>query len=335
MRLAPVSRRKRSGFTLIEMIVVVVIILILAGLISAAAIRALGKAREVRNRNDISGLASAVENFKTKFGFYPPSRIRLCKSYARYLAAPTPPPLGGPLLDQDSVQLITRMFPRIDLNGWATVGIDWNGAGLTTDSDVILEGDQCLVFFLGGIQRPPSGNVPAGCLGFSTSPANPGAPTNDRIGPFYEFQGGRLVLGRPGPNGIAPINISAPTYLSYADVYSTTSSTPDPLGVLLSGAPYAYFSSYKTTNGYNRYGTSDWGGMTGTPVVSPYVDPAGRFINPNTFQIISAGKDGLFGGGGGPWSPATASIYPGTTYGSPGYDDQANFYEVPLGIETK
>src|SRR5262245_47534856 len=121
MRLAPLTGRKRAGFTLIEMVVVVVIILILVSLIAGATVRALYKGREVKNRNDISQLAAALENFKSKFGFYPPSRIRLCKFYNQYNA--------GVQVDVDSVATIQRMFPRIDLNGWSAQGIDWNATG--------------------------------------------------------------------------------------------------------------------------------------------------------------------------------------------------------------
>jgi hypothetical protein len=55
----------------------------------------------------------------------------------------------------------------------------------------------------------------------------------------------------------------------------------------------------------------------------------GQFINPNGFQIISAGKNGQFGpgcGGGGPWD--TSNGLPGT---DPGADNLANFSSAVLG----
>src|SRR5437667_755271 len=133
------------------------------------------------------------------------------------------------------------MFPNIDINIWK-VGIDWNG-NQTLDGPYILEGDQALVFALGGIPARPT---PPQCLGFSTNPRNPAdATTTDRIGPFFEFKSERLVLLSPSD----PTNPRSRQHYSYADVYSST----DGNGTLLSGAPYAYFSSYKTANGYNRY----------------------------------------------------------------------------------
>ena len=56
--------------------------------------------------------------------------------------------------------------------------IDWSGglgmpppdaSGL---SYVVLEGDQCLVFFLGGIPTTGDGSTP-GALGFASSPGEP------------------------------------------------------------------------------------------------------------------------------------------------------------------
>jgi general secretion pathway protein G len=315
MRLAPDTRRKRAGFTLLEILVVVVIILILAGLISGAAYRGLSKAREVRNRSDISQLSIAVENFKTRFGSYPPSRVILCEDYREYFLGNNP--ASGQYktqLHQDSFEFINRIFPRINWS-WtspsqAWKGIDWNQDGLPTAGDQGLEGEQCLVFFLGGMVGPGPQ-----LLGFSTNSQNPMLPGGDRIGPFYEFQTGRLGVW---PGTLAP-------YLSYLDYYGNQ--------------PYAYFSSYKAPNNYNRWGGNDCPSLLKNlvPPVSAglvaYFDAPGRFINPNSFQIISAGKDGFFGPGGGVWTPANASsFYPDPSIGR---DDQSNFYDSPLGIETK
>jgi hypothetical protein len=53
-------------------------------------------------------------------------------------------------------------------------------------------------------------------------------------------------------------------------------------------------------------------------------------MNPNGYQIISAGRDSLFGPGGS-WNPAAGY----TTAGSPGLDDLANFSQTPLGGPQK
>jgi hypothetical protein len=62
--------------------------------------------------------------------------------------------------------------------------------------------------------------------------------------------------------------------------------------------------------------------------VKPYRDTPSTYYKPDSFQIICAGDDGVFGPGG-LWTPASAStVYPP---GSPGCDDQSNFHTRLLG----
>src|ERR1043165_3616285 len=112
------------------------------------------------------------------------------------------------------------IWPDLDTTTWTNSGIAWDG-GLDPNTNVWdLEGDQCLVFFLGGIPGSPSS-----VLGFSTSRTNPTQAGGDRKD-FYKFDSAHLY-SRPG--GTYP-------FLSYKDVYDTT--------------PYVYFSSGKRANGY-------------------------------------------------------------------------------------
>lgn len=299
------NKHSRSAFTLVELLVVLVIVLILVGLISAVVASALGKAKQARNRQDISQLETAVNSFKTKYGVLPPSRLKLAEHYSLYDPSQQ--------IDLDSLQFLGTMFPRIT-NQWSAPvpqggGIDWNGNGQIDAGAVILNGSECLVFLLGGIPSP-QGNL----LGFSTNPSNPATQTVDRIGPFFDFKVKQLAP--------SPWNPLSGLYV-YLDTYGTQ--------------PYVYFSSYKTLNGYNRYGNSDIGAPL---VISPYIEvlpttlaPV-KYVNPGTFQIISAGPDGVFGPGGAFRVPkaqspnGTADFYLDST---PGYDDQANFHQGLLG----
>ena len=252
----------------------------------------------------------------------------------------------------------------------ARQAIDWNGNGVNDGTtEQRLQGQECLVFFLGG--KPQTGAVKT-CLGFSTNALNP-MDTNSPMNPtFYDFKSERLAFG------------NSPVFFHYLDAYGSTNDTKS--------KPYLYFSSYKTANGYNRYGTSDCsffdltlGGTlsSGSPSVTvtpntnglaPYVSvtgsgvPAGttiaavnsttqitlsqnatstgaqtltfgvapygigsNFLKPNKFQIISAGRNKIFGPTAA-WAAATASdTYPP---GSDGADDHANFYNRTLGIPT-
>jgi hypothetical protein len=326
----------------------------------------------------VTQIASGVQSFQTKFQVsYVPSRIILCKNLANYFVPNTFNPAtsqGTPLtqLHQDSLDYLQRVFPRITTPPapWAVTGIDWNQNGvpdqpislnvngLTVNCyGALLEGEQCLVFFAGGIPNnsaPPTSPNPVWTVtGFSTNPSNPAAPTTDRIAPFFDFKSNRLVSiagtfppVSPNPAVISPQALAFPSYL---DAYGK--------------APYAYFSSYKTANGYNRYVYISNPYIGGSAVTSdcqalgvfPYAQSTGAsslvFLNPQTSQLISAGKDTTFGSGtiitaypgyppgnaawaGNPlWSPATATlVYP---QGSAGYDDIANFYDRLLGVPTQ
>src|SRR5438876_435189 len=96
----------RKGFTLIELLIVIAIIALLVSLISAAVVYAIRMGHRTQNRVDIGQLDAAVETFKTKFGVYPPSRIKLCERLSYYDLS------GNNQLDTDSVQFLSQMFPR-------------------------------------------------------------------------------------------------------------------------------------------------------------------------------------------------------------------------------
>jgi hypothetical protein len=83
----------------------------------------------------------------------------------------------------------------------------------------------------------------------------------------------------------------------------------------LGGTPYTYFSTQGINNQY--LSTSGYG-------ATAYFFGSKQFYNPNTYQIISAGKDGNFGNGNMIGGIATG--YPG------GADDQANFSSTLLSL---
>jgi prepilin-type N-terminal cleavage/methylation domain-containing protein len=344
MKLSQVKRSGGLGFTLVELLIVIAIISVLLSLVSSAVWKAVVTANRVRNQNEISQLATAVENFKQKFGIYPPSRIILCEIYDYYFQGNK---RGNPPKSQlhaDSLQFLQTIWPRINFNfvnkpaigsssRWN--GIDWNGDGKPTPGEFLLEGDQCLVFFLGGIPGvdPTTGRL--FCGGFSTNPQNPAYQTlavgSEIIQPFFDFQSDRLISL---PKSFRTNQSIGSSFYSYKDTYGNV--------------PYAYFSSYKTSNGYNRYNSSDCDSLGVWPYAQGLV-PTPRYLNPNTFQIISAGANGAlvgtkhlgFGRGtdltnpNSIWTPQTAgisqAIWGYNNDKQAGVDDQSNFYDSTLG----
>jgi hypothetical protein len=244
-----------------------------------------------------SELEVGVLAFQLDFGVaYVPSRIKLSET-GNY------PERGRPgTLDHDSVQYLQKAWPRIDLSPGCR--LDWNGDG-QIQGDWVLEGDECLVFFVGGIPEEVNGPNPR-CRGFA-GPDRPD-PTERggvRHGPYCDFALSRLR------------DLHGRGFLSYLDNFGR-------------GRPYAYFSPYGVEDGYNRYGGTD----CPTLGVWPYagaLTPRPRYLNPRGFQIVSAGPDGRFGPGtdreSHTWPPATARDMP-----AEGRDDAANFSDVSLGV---
>src|SRR5256885_11964690 len=137
MRRTPTRSARRAGFTLVELLVVITIIAILFALTSAAVIKALGKSDEVRTRNDISQLQSAIQAFKTDFQVsYIPDRLIL-------------PPGADPTLE--SKQYISTLWPRINsayLLDTPLARTIW-GVQPGNNTIQILQGHQTIAFFLG------------------------------------------------------------------------------------------------------------------------------------------------------------------------------------------
>jgi general secretion pathway protein G len=220
------------------MMVLAIIALLAAFLIPAIA-GAYRQGKEAAEIADVGNLVAAVQKFKDRFGVYPPSQIILRENGA-YNGTNTPVLITnggrGAVFDEPlSIQYLRRIWPQlvINVNGlpvdYTNNGTasdidrsgntandpndfyDWNGDGIP-NGPWFLEGDECLVFFLGGIPtgqyldltnnplRPAVASdvrkYPPGVSGFSKTPHWPcqrvagGAGLE---GPFMEFVSGRLI----------------------------------------------------------------------------------------------------------------------------------------------
>jgi prepilin-type N-terminal cleavage/methylation domain-containing protein len=282
------SRRlSRPGFTLIELLVVIGIIAILVSLTAAGVLKTLAMVPQVQTRTEIGQLETAVQTVIQTYRLkFLPSQIKLSET-CNY------PQQTNPLsLDYSSVQFLKRMFPRINLTSPTGGYIDWNRNG-KPDGDVTLQGPECLVFFLGG----PGGQ------GFSADPANPANTVSIQASAF-NFNTSRLI---PSPYVASQGSVTG--YSVYLDNYGK------------GARPYLYFSSYYQGNDYlpdcsfSAYN------------VSPYQNPSTlQYINPQSFQIISAGKDNNYGAGGMVWNPSSGTSDP------PTLDNQANFASGLLAV---
>ena len=317
---SPTNRaRPPAAFTLIELLVVIAIIAILVSLTTAAVIRALRKGPEAQTRTDIGDLDMALAKLKSQFNLqYLPSRLHLSKTNN----------YGATALDIDSKTFLQARFGRDCCNSFRPLGagqlIDWNGDG--QNEELFLEGEQVLVFLLGGI--PQTGNGVIGMTGFSNNSANPAAARAARaMVRSSSSRPNRLRLLTSPPSYVpASFHVGTGggtgTFPVYLDAYARFN--PGPWGN--GGTPLLFFSGYGAEGGgnYLKYGGPD----TTIAGVTPYITQAAptiQFANPGTWQIISAGR-GRHVRPRRPWNPATG-------YGNGvGADDQANFSPRTLGF---
>jgi prepilin-type N-terminal cleavage/methylation domain-containing protein len=300
-----VASRRRAGFTLIELLVVIAIIAILAGLLLAGVMVFLRKGPEVKTRNDILQLSQALQKFKTDYGRYPPAQIRLRANMADYRNNRVD------ALDDASVTFLNVMFKSLGASTGGVTNIQWGGVNFAANypNGVILEGDQCLVFFLGG---PPIGGGQAGLMGgFTVDPTDPVGGAGNRK-KYMDFETSRLINrgGNPFP--------------SYVDSFDMQQ-------------PFVYFSAsgIVVVNGQGRYGAGYdtmffLGGVpqaTNSLGIRPYVQTSApvKYYLPDSFQIISAGADGQFGPGGLWASPNNVAT-------GAGADDFTNISDKKMGV---
>ncbi len=392
-----IPRRRRPGFTLVELMVVIVIIGILVALLLPVIVGAIRKANEARISADIQTLASGLASFKNTYGEYPPSRVVLSETgnysaqssvtisnggvnipvsgdFSTSLSGVSSWYLGGGTtgslpatnfgtpdisfgeLANRSLRALRRYFPRgflgpVVVNGTTTYWPDYNGNANQDPGFILLEGYECLVFFLGGIPSPTAnadGSISYGMSGFGRHPqfvfTNAIASTN-RTNPLYEFQPNRLLDddgdGIPGyidtqgtgadsrfyayfaaypgvgydPNDCngAELDDSGNTVGTYFRIGSPLVPASTPNATTYSPAPNPYTSSLPTP-------------VSGASAFDPN-QPA-SYINASSFQIISAGGDRYFGAGG-QYQAGSQTPLPDyfTTFGT--------LFAVPQGLRSR
>jgi type II secretory pathway pseudopilin PulG len=328
-----------------ELLIVMAIIALIAALTLAAIMRTTATATEAGDVADIKNLEEAVGKFYNKYNCYPPDKVKLCHFLADYNT-------GNPL-DAESVAILQRIWPQVFKLAVSASSpppnnnpIPWAGFDasakiiqlpphpITGQNCVVLEGDQSLVFFLGGLQ---------GTRGFTDSVVLPvydyallGSKTlitqkADRVA-FYNFPIGRLGYYDPASAVTFPARYNK-NPANALDGWMPIDQFPSFLDNFKM-SNLVYFSSYTapgSKKGYNYLFPRAIAGLGG---VGPYFGAPGldgkvKYVNPETFQIISAGPDHLFGPLGGQWDNG---VWLNAPAGAPDTwrDNHANFFPTRL-----
>lgn len=282
----------RRGFTIIELAVVVLIIGILVALLFPAISGAMRTARDAQVVTEMSALDKAIVDFKSRFGIEPPSFMVLYEEGDDW-AVGNPAGVVSDEQHRASRAIIRQMWPEFDFTYGGGGNIDLNDNG-TDDEVLILNGAECLVFFLGcgteQVDTDGDGTDDAwATLGFAANPQDPFSTGGNTVGPFHEFSSDRFV------------DIDGDEMPEYVDPLPEQT------------APYIYVSSYDG-RGYQPFGLDYDCAVPSNPTTTDDELPSSTLtdiyylswtdectnkpLNPNTFQIISPGEDGEYGTGG-------------------------------------
>jgi prepilin-type N-terminal cleavage/methylation domain-containing protein len=272
MRRSEKVRAQSGGFTLIELIVVIAIIAILAGLLLQVIVKVRENIPRVQTKHEISQIGVSIEQFKTTYGVpYIPPYLIVSSNYNQY---------PGSVAMNDSRIYMSKVWAKgvsAGLTNWPLV-------------DSPLDGNQVLVFLLGGM--PPNRQ---GWYDSQTNPFQIPPDGSKAKGPFFEFKTDRIDANGHylDPYGNPYFYFSARNggdydYFGkiYYDIAPDMTPNPDPAraGGLLAGM------------------TRDGGYGSGQLYVQPFRSALdGKYLNPSTYQLISAGRNNIAGRG----SPCT------------------------------
>jgi len=311
------GEKTRRGFTLIELLVVIIIIGILAGLITAAAIPAVRAVRRMTIVGEMSQLDMAMERYKQERGDYPPdfcgvydesnSAARdavlnhLRRAFPRYRPGQNPNLPASADTDWEKfahdVNYATRTVPS-DPDTGINLGTDINNIE-DIEANERMTPASALVFWLGGLPAPAGSSTRL--IPFSANPANPFAVGGSRLESFFEFDETRLVREEDADKTNRSPYCYQPPHVQDPD------GGPD-------APPYVYFRAMHDEYDPSPTGRAQffpWGStlcvpygkeadlVEGNPDGNPNTnDPAivnvTKWFNPDTFQVVCCGLDGLY-----------------------------------------
>jgi prepilin-type N-terminal cleavage/methylation domain-containing protein len=299
------SSTRRSGFTLVELLAVIMIIALLAALVTPSVMRSMSSARAAAVKVEIDLLHTAVMNYKNEYGAFPPADMRGLWNDSTNTVNTSHP----------AYKHLKRAFPRLNEPGLTT-------ATLPSQSPYYymaqMSPAQALVFWLQGFYENPQFPLTNG-IALGTNAPRSGDANGSRK-KMFDFDDKRLYAASPYFNAVAsPTWGNAQTFFKRNDA-PTALARDYPVyfpNIPNAGVPYTYFPSatYSSppggpvTSAISAFGANPpvfyyhAASTTGdTSYVSPYFNSspptqpsfAQLHANPETFQLISGGADGIY-----------------------------------------
>ena len=280
------STHPRPAFTLVELLVVIAIIGMMTAIAVPTIFGAIGSARNAKTKAEIDMLHMAVMNYKNEYGSFPPANMGPVMIAAispqpilLWNASASPPQVNT---QHPVYKHLTRIFPR--LNEYKQ---DTSVNGIIYESPYKYLGKlspaQALVFWLQGFYDNPEQPLTNGYV--------PGSRRK-----LFDFDQSRLYAASPYAFDGSPQTFAARTVQADYPVFFT--------GHPACGLPYVYFDSrcYSTNPDYDiNYAATNADGTTS--IASSYINSlppvngtwGQQHMAGDAFQIIAAGRDGLYG----------------------------------------
>jgi len=290
----------RNAFTLVELLLVVGIIAILMALLTPAVMRARAAARNAAIKAEIDMLHMAIMNYKNEYGSFPPCFANLSL------------PISQP------VRHLMRLFPRTaplipnrwnlatDPGGPARDQLDLAASGVLRNPPTNPSGT---VVFTDATNRNDIAFGPQSAIvfwleGFTANPASPMFPAAERKKLFDFDESRRPTTGIPAKfTGRYHIAGKPESYYVYYDAGSY-GLIAVPTGATGLAAPFVHVHPDTVlTNGATREIPSWVNSLSAaqqelwrfTVSQNAAERQFQRPFNPDTFQILCAGMDGIWG----------------------------------------
>lgn len=333
-------RRSAAGFTLVELLMVILIIGMLMGMLSVAIWKAYEYVIKAAMVLEIDQLHNAMSAYKERSSQYPPSLSELTVAdrkvrFMRHLqVAFSNSNYGVTASHFDTLRNSLRTTGQLGTASQAYQFRDSSGSVQLLDLNT-LDQAEALVFWLAGFPTPcnASGTPVAAfrTYGFNLDKDNPmrrdsiAAESNDpmrfRTQPLMEFKQDRFAdndndgwleylpqAAKEGTIAAPFVYFDAPTYVAAVTPPGTTFNITNLLG-------YPRATDSSGTNSGTASGLAASWGMA-VPMAEQY-DVGGavpmKWRNPQNFQIICPGKDGMYSSGetGDLTAAMRFSVYPG------------------------